>query len=83
MYGSFTRVFNNFRFFGVDFNEKSVCNCFINSSSNHFRFDWWVWARKWENLCLEGIKGVAPTGIMLGFAILFFGDYEQCGIIRL
>lgn len=29
---------------------------------------------------LEGIKGVAPTGIMLGFAILFFGVMNNAGL---
>ncbi|MCG3088050.1 CitMHS family transporter [Sporosarcina cyprini] len=29
---------------------------------------------------LEGIKGVAPTGIMLGFAILYFGVMNNAGL---
>lgn len=29
---------------------------------------------------LEGIKGVAPTGIMLGFAILYFGIMNNAGL---
>lgn len=30
---------------------------------------------------LEGIKGVAPTGIMLGFAILYFGVMNNAGLL--
>lgn len=29
---------------------------------------------------LEGIKGVAPTGVMLGFAILYFGVMNNAGL---
>src|SRR5690625_2412315 len=31
-------------------------------------------------IMLEGIQGVAPTGIMLSFAILYFGIMSQAGL---